>query len=71
MQNGSEFQFIAIDTIHESATNPRRTDGEGERLGQPLGDALYGSCVPPDRTCRRRLHPEQALCELKSVIESR
>lgn len=25
MQNSSEFQYIAIDTIHESATNPRRT----------------------------------------------
>jgi len=25
MQNSSEFQYIAIDTIHESTTNPRRT----------------------------------------------
>ncbi len=25
MQNSSEFQYLAIDTIHESATNPRRT----------------------------------------------
>jgi len=25
VQNSSEFQYIAIDTIHESATNPRRT----------------------------------------------
>jgi ParB family transcriptional regulator, chromosome partitioning protein len=25
MQNSSEFQFLALDTIHESATNPRRT----------------------------------------------
>ncbi len=28
MQNSSEFQYIAIDTIHESATNPRRTFDE-------------------------------------------
>jgi hypothetical protein len=25
MQNSSEFQYIAIDTIHESITNPRLT----------------------------------------------
>ena len=30
MQNSSEFQYIAIDTIHESATNPRRTFDEGK-----------------------------------------
>ncbi len=30
MQNSSEFQYIAIDTIHESATNPRRTFDEVE-----------------------------------------
>ena len=28
MQNSSEFQYIAIDTIHESATNPRHTFDE-------------------------------------------
>ena len=28
MQNSSEFQYIVIDTIHESATNPRRTFDE-------------------------------------------
>jgi len=28
VQNSSEFQYIAIDTIHESATNPRRTFDE-------------------------------------------
>ena len=30
MQNSSEFQYIAIDTIHESATNPRRTFDESQ-----------------------------------------
>ena len=30
MQTSSEFQYIAIDTIHESATNPRRTFDEGK-----------------------------------------
>ncbi len=28
MQNSSEFKYIAIDTVHESATNPRRTFDE-------------------------------------------
>jgi ParB family transcriptional regulator, chromosome partitioning protein len=28
MQNSSAFQYLAIDTIHESATNPRRTFDE-------------------------------------------
>ena len=30
MQNSSEFQYVAIDTIHESATNPRRTFDESK-----------------------------------------
>jgi ParB family chromosome partitioning protein len=30
VQNSSEFQYIAIDTIHESATNPRRTFDEAK-----------------------------------------
>ena len=30
MQNSSEFQYIAIDQIHESATNPRRTFDEAK-----------------------------------------
>ena len=30
MQDSSAFQFLAIDTIHESATNPRRTFDEGK-----------------------------------------
>ena len=38
MQNSSEFQYIAIDTIHESATNPRRTFDESKlhELGEPI-----------------------------------
>jgi ParB family chromosome partitioning protein len=32
MQNSSEFQYIAIDTIHESTTNPRRTFDETKLL---------------------------------------
>ena len=38
MQNSSEFQYIAIDTIHESATNPRRTFDEC-KLGE-LADSI-------------------------------
>jgi ParB family chromosome partitioning protein len=30
MQNSSAFQYLAIDTIHESTTNPRRTFDEGK-----------------------------------------
>ena len=30
MQNSSEFQYLAIDTIHESNTNPRRTFDEAK-----------------------------------------
>jgi hypothetical protein len=29
MQNSSAFQYLALDTIHESTTNPRRTFDEG------------------------------------------
>jgi hypothetical protein len=28
MQNSSAFQYLAIDTVHESASNPRRTFDE-------------------------------------------
>jgi len=30
MQSSNEFQFLAIDTIHESTTNPRRTFDEAK-----------------------------------------
>jgi ParB-like chromosome segregation protein Spo0J len=30
MQNSSAFQYLALDTIHESTTNPRRTFDEGK-----------------------------------------
>jgi ParB family chromosome partitioning protein len=30
MQDSSTFQYLAIDTIHESTTNPRRTFDEGK-----------------------------------------
>jgi hypothetical protein len=30
MQNSSAFQFLALNTIHESATNPRRTFEESK-----------------------------------------
>ena len=38
MQNSSEFQYLAIDTIHESPTNPRRTFDE-RKLGE-LAESL-------------------------------
>jgi hypothetical protein len=43
MQNSSEFQYIAIDTIHESATNPRRTFDE-YKLGE-LADFVPGNKI--------------------------
>jgi ParB/RepB/Spo0J family partition protein len=38
VQNSSEFQYIAIDTIHESATNPRRTfdDAKLQELAESI-----------------------------------
>ncbi len=30
MQNSSAFQYLAVDTIHESTTNPRRTFDEAK-----------------------------------------
>ncbi len=41
MQNSSEFQYIAIDTLRESATNPRRTFDEG-KLGE-LAESIRGN----------------------------
>ena len=38
MQNSSVFQYLAIDTIHESATNPRRTFDEAKL--QELADSI-------------------------------
>jgi ParB family chromosome partitioning protein len=38
IQNSSAFQYLAIDTIHESATNPRRTFDEAKL--QELADSI-------------------------------
>jgi len=38
MQNSSAFQYLAIDTIHESTTNPRRTFDEAKL--QELADSI-------------------------------
>jgi len=43
MQNSSEFQYIAIDTIHESATNPRCTFDEC-KLGE-FADYVPGHII--------------------------
>ena len=59
MQNSSEFQYLAIDTIHESTTNPRRTFDEaklqelaayvpGHIIGIMFRKRLCGRCgFPP------------------------
>ncbi len=46
MQNSSEFQYIAIDTIHESATNPRRTFDE-YKLGELAESIRSNGLIQP------------------------
>ena len=41
MQNSSEFQYVAIDQIHESATNPRRTFDEAKLY--ELAESIRGN----------------------------
>ena len=43
MQNSSGFQYITIDTIHESATNPRRTFDEAKLY--ELADYVSGHII--------------------------
>ena len=43
MQNSSEFQYITIDTIHESDTNPRRTFDEAKLY--ELADYVPGHII--------------------------
>jgi hypothetical protein len=43
MQNSSEFQYLTIDTVHESATNPRRTFDES-KLSE-LADYVAGHII--------------------------
>jgi hypothetical protein len=43
MQNSSPFQFLAIDTIHESTTNPRRTFDEAKL--HELADYVPGHII--------------------------
>ena len=46
MQNSSEFQYIAIDTIRESATNPRRTFDEC-KLNELAGSIRANGLIQP------------------------
>ena len=46
MQNSSEFQDIAIDTLRESATNPRRTFDEG-KLGELAESIRSNGLIQP------------------------
>ena len=46
MQNSSEFQYIAVDTIHESATNPRRTFDEC-KLGELAESIRTNGLIQP------------------------
>jgi hypothetical protein len=43
MQNSSAFQYLAIDTIRESTTNPRRTFDESKL--QELADYVAGPII--------------------------
>ena len=46
MQNSSEFQYVAIDIIHESATNPRRTFEES-KLGELAESIRTNGLIQP------------------------
>jgi hypothetical protein len=46
MQNSSAFQYLALDTIHESTTNPRRTFDEGKLLELPRASSITASFSP-------------------------
>ena len=46
MQNSSEFQYLAIDQIHESATNPRRTFDEC-KLGELAESIRTNGLIQP------------------------
>ena len=46
MQNSSEFQYIAVDTIHESITNPRRTFDEA-RLAELAESIRTNGLIQP------------------------
>ena len=43
MQNSSAFQYLAIDTIHESTTNPRRTFDQNKL--RELADFVPGNKI--------------------------
>jgi ParB family chromosome partitioning protein len=46
MQDSSAFQFIAIDTIHESTTNPRRTFDDA-KLYELAGSIKHNGMIQP------------------------
>jgi ParB family chromosome partitioning protein len=52
MQNSSAFQYLAIDTIHESTTNPRRTFDETKL--QELAESIKGSPHQRSEIVRQR-----------------
>jgi hypothetical protein len=43
MQNSSAFQYLAIDTIHESTTNPRQTFDQSKL--EELADYVAGHII--------------------------
>ena len=46
MQDSSAFQFLAIDTIHESTTNPRRTFDEA-KLNELAESIKHNGLIQP------------------------
>ena len=69
MQNSSEFQYIAIDTIHESATNPRRTFDEC-KLGE-LGESIRTNGLIQPITVRPESTPASRLLQEPEALPCR
>ncbi len=76
MQNSSAFRYLAIDTIHESTTNPRQTFEQGklEELAESIRQhgLIQPSPFGPTRTASRssRVPVASALRSLASLLPS-
>ena len=70
MQNSSAFQYLAIDTIHESTTNPRRTfetmaQSQCQRLSRPDASQTRQRYPSRSNTASRRPPKYSSSCRLR------